>query len=148
MLFVGGGPDRAAIEQYSNYLGLNHYVEFTGPIYDREKLRAIYSCIDMLLFPSTYDTSGLVVKEAAACECAALLVKNSCASEGATDGVDGVLIDENPNSLASTLAKVIDTEGLFSKLGKVDSNIQSAKDSRWSGLFASAAHTKAMASPL
>ncbi|MBQ7106801.1 MAG: glycosyltransferase [Clostridia bacterium] len=122
MLFIGGGPDRAAIEQYSNYLGLSAYVEFTGPIYDREKLRAIYSCIDMLLFPSTYDTSGLVVKEAAACDCAALLVKGSCASEGITDGVDGVLIDETPNSLAYTLAKVINTEGLFEKLGKAASN--------------------------
>ncbi len=118
ILFIGGGPDRAAIEHYSNYLGLNDFVDFTGPIYDREKLRAIYSCIDLLLFPSTYDTSGLVVKEAAACDCAALLVKGSCASEGVTDGVDGILIDETPNSFAHTLAKAIDTKGLFEKLGK------------------------------
>ncbi|MBO5726358.1 MAG: glycosyltransferase, partial [Clostridia bacterium] len=79
------------------------------------------SCIDMLLFPSTYDTSGLVVKEAAACDCASLLVKNSCASEGITDGVDGVLIEENPNSFAKSLAQVINTNGLFEKLGKAAS---------------------------
>ena len=119
MLFIGGGPDRAPIEHYSNYLGFpKGTIEFTGPIYDREKIRAVYSIADLLLFPSTYDTSGLVVKEAAACDCASLLVKGSCASEGITDGVDGVLIEETPESLAKAIADIMKIDGLFNKLGK------------------------------
>lgn len=118
MLFVGSGPDHNAIEQYSKHIGLDDYVFFVGPIYDREKLRAVFSSVDLLLFPSTYDTSGLVVKEAAACDCASLLVKNSCASEGVTNGVDGILIEENPESFAKELSAVMKIDGIFDKLGK------------------------------
>lgn len=68
-LFVGSGYDAQAIRDYADECGLRDCTVFTGPIYDREQLRAYYSLADLFLFPSTYDTSGIVVKEAAACSC-------------------------------------------------------------------------------
>ncbi len=119
MLFIGDGNDRPAIEQYAKYLGLyGEYAEFLGAVYDREKLRAIYSSIDMFIFPSTYDTSGLVVKEAAACYRASLIMKGSCASEGIIDGENGILIDDSPESFAKRLAEVINSKNGFEILGK------------------------------
>ena len=117
-LIVGDGPDRPSVEEYAKNCGFDEeYLVFTGAVYDRRVTRAFFSCADLLLFPSTYDTSGLVVKEAAACECAAILVKGSCAAEGVTHGFDGLLIDENADSFASTLAAALNEKGYLNKIG-------------------------------
>ncbi len=118
-LFIGDGPDRPPVEKYSRAEGLDEeYLTYVGSVYDREKIRAFLSAADLLLFPSTYDTSGLVVKEAAACECSSILVAGSCAAEGVTDGESGLLIKENPEAFADSIAKAIRTDGLFKKMGK------------------------------
>ena len=85
-LLVGDGYDAPDIRAYAGSLGLQDRVVFTGAIYDRKILRVYYSLADLFLFPSTYDTSGIVVKEAAACDCPALLVRGSCAAEGEACG--------------------------------------------------------------
>ncbi len=103
MILVGDGGDRHAMEDYVKELGIDESVIFTGAIRDREQLRVFYSRADLFLFPSTYDTSGLVVKEAAACDCPSVLVKDSCASEGIADKVTGYISEENADSLYQTI---------------------------------------------
>ena len=58
---------------------------------------------DLFLFPSVYDTNGIVVREAAACGLASVLIKGSCAAEGVTHDRNGYLIEENAESMASLL---------------------------------------------
>ena len=79
---------------------------FTGPIYDRDVLRAWNTRADLFLFPSTFDTNGLVVREAAACGLASVLIRDSCAAEGITDGRNGFIIDESAEAMAALLARV------------------------------------------
>ena len=79
---------------------------FTGPVYDRNELRAWNTRADLFLFPSTFDTNGLVVREAAACGLASVLIRDSCAAEGITDGQNGFLIDENAESMVALLLQV------------------------------------------
>jgi glycosyltransferase involved in cell wall biosynthesis len=100
MIFVGGGKDFDQITKYSHKLGLINDCIFTGPIMDREKLRAYYSRADMFLFPSSFDSASIAVREAAACGLASVLIRNSSSAEPVTDGKNAVLIDENPDSLA------------------------------------------------
>ena len=104
MVFVGDGQDRAEVEAYANEIGLADLCRFTGAVHDRETVRAWYCRADLLLFPSTFDTNGLVVREAAACGLGSVLVRGSCAAEGVTDGRNGILIDENAESLAAVLS--------------------------------------------
>ena len=104
MVFVGDGQDRAEVETYANEIGLADLCRFTGAVHDRETVRAWYCRADLLLFPSTFDTNGLVVREAAACGLGSVLVRGSCAAEGVTDGRNGILIDENAESLAAVLS--------------------------------------------
>lgn len=106
MVFVGGGGDEREVREYTDKLGLGHKVIFTGAISDREKLRAWYSRADLFLFPSTFDTNGLVVREAAASDTASVIIAGSCASEGVTDNRNGFLIDENAESLAAKLSEL------------------------------------------
>lgn len=100
MVFVGNGPDAEELKEKALELGLGEKVIFTGAIYDRNVLRAWNTRADLFLFPSTYDTNGLVVREAAACGIASVLIKGSCAAEGITDLRNGYLIEENAQVMA------------------------------------------------
>ena len=103
MVFVGGGTDKEEIVAYSRDLGLERKVFFVDPIHDRDRIRAWYCRADLFLFPSTFDTNGLVVREAAACGLGSVLVVGSCAAEDVTDGVNGLLIQETADSMAACL---------------------------------------------
>ena len=112
MVFVGKGPDRELLENRARELGLlgaggeGGKTIFTGPIYDREALRAWNTRADLFLFPSTFDTNGLVVREAAACGLASVLIEGSCAAEDVTDGHNGFTIRETPEAMAALLREV------------------------------------------
>ena len=103
MVFVGGGGDRDEIVAYAESLGLCDKTFFVEPIHDRSRIRAWYCRADLFLFPSTFDTNGLVVREAAACGLASVLIAGSCAAEDVADGVSGFLIEENAESMAAKL---------------------------------------------
>ena len=107
-VFIGGGVDAPELVEQAIGLGLsvddfssdkadgsghqNRIVKtdlpgkviFTGAIHDRNVLRCFNTRADLFLFPSTYDTNGIVVREAAACGLASVLIKDSCAAEGIT----------------------------------------------------------------
>ena len=103
MVFVGGGGDRDEIVAYAQELKLCDRTFFVEPIHDRGRIRAWYCRADLFLFPSTFDTNGLVVREAAACGLASVLIAGSCAAEDVTDGESGFLIEENAESMAAKL---------------------------------------------
>lgn len=112
MIFVGDGMDREAIEDETRKLGLENDCIFTGAIQDREELRRFFCRADLFLFPSTFDTNGIVVREAAACGLGSVLIRNSCAAEGITDGRNGYLIEETAASMAACLReRSADLEG-------------------------------------
>ncbi len=110
MVFVGGGGDFEEVQAYSEEAGLHKKVFFAGPVHDREALRAWYCRADLFLFPSTFDTNGLVVREAAACGLGSVLIQGSCAAEDVTADRNGLLIEENPDSMVRCLRELsIDT---------------------------------------
>lgn len=124
MIFIGGGLDaeemQTRVRDYGIALDIvgedkkiTHYegredfvgkVIFTGPEHDRERLRAWNTRADLFLFPSVYDTNGIVVREAAACGLGSVLITGSCAAEGITHDRNGFIIDESPSAMALQLA--------------------------------------------
>ena len=118
MVFVGGGNDKDEITACCSALGLDGKVLFTPPIRDRAVIRAWYCRADLFLFPSTFDTNGLVVREAAACGLGSMLVRGSCAAEDAEDGVSGVLIEENAASMAAALEKLLASRETMRAVGE------------------------------
>jgi len=103
MLVVGDGLDRAEMEEYVGGIGIKDRVIFAGAVTDREDLRVYYTAGDLFVFPSLYDTNGIVVREAAACGVAALLIEGSCAAEGITHGRTGILTKEDTGAVAAEL---------------------------------------------
>ena len=106
MLFVGDGPRRAEMERMVSELGMNDKVIFAGRIQDRELVANIYLRSSAMLFPSLYDTSSLVPREAAACGCPTVFVRGSSTSQGVTDE-NGFLIQNNAASLAEAIRFII-----------------------------------------
>jgi len=118
MVFIGDGQDREEIKEYASELGLAKLCCFTGALSDRETLRAWYSRADLFLFPSTFDTNGLVVREAAACSLPSVLIEGSCAAEGVTDGRNGFLIKENAASMLAKLQELTERPETVKKVGE------------------------------
>ncbi|GFI61050.1 alpha-monoglucosyldiacylglycerol synthase [Clostridiales bacterium] len=117
MIIVGDGSDAIDIENYSKELGIYDDCIFTGAIQDREELRCYYTLADMFLFPSSYDTNGIVVREAAACGLGSVLIRGSCAAEGIEHRHNGCLIEENAESMAECLEELIDNIGFAHEIG-------------------------------
>lgn len=117
MVFIGSGADAQEVQAYIRRLGIEDKCIFTGAIRDRETLRAWYSRADLFLFPSTFDTNGLVVREAAASSLGAVLIAGSCAAEGITHGVNGLLIEENAQSLSACLTQVTQQPQQMARIG-------------------------------
>lgn len=118
LIMLGFGADENAIKRKINKLGLKDYVIWTGKILDRKEIQGYYGISDILLFPSVFDTNGLVVREAAACATPSLLVRNSCAAEGIEDGKTGFLCMESAHSIASILASIMENKELLKTVGK------------------------------
>ena len=104
MVFVGDSVERPEIEQYAKTLGIQEKCIFVGAVHNREIIRGYFTLSDLFLFPSSFDTNGIVVREAAACGKASVLLRESCASEGIEDGKTGLLIEETGESMAKCLS--------------------------------------------
>lgn len=118
LIMLGFGADENAIKRYAFKCGLKDDIIWTGKILDRQEMLGYYGISDLLLFPSTFDTNGLVVREAAACATPSLLIRDSCAAEGIVDGKTGFLCMESPHSIAKSISQVMDNKNLLDTVGK------------------------------
>ncbi len=113
LVLAGQGPHEKEVRQLAEELGLAPRVVFTGHIVQPEVLNALYRRADLFLFPSLYDTSGLVVREAAAMGTPSVAVRGSSAAECITEDVDGYLCRDDSEDLARVIDRALaDPEAL------------------------------------
>lgn len=118
MVFVGDSVERPEIEQYAKTLGIQEKCIFVGAVHNRDIIRGYFTLSDLFLFPSSFDTNGIVVREAAACGKASVLLRESCASEGIEDGKTGLLIEETGESMAKCLSFACENREKLKVLGQ------------------------------
>lgn len=118
MVFIGDGADLPEMQAEAALSGLQNDVLFTGAIRDRAVLRAFYSLAEMFLLPSVFDNNPIVVKEAAACGTAPVLIRDSSPAEGTADGQNALLIGEDAAEMAQTLLRVCREPALARRLGE------------------------------
>ncbi|MBQ9228369.1 MAG: glycosyltransferase [Eubacterium sp.] len=124
MLFLGIGPGEKALRRYCAKIGIEDKVILTGMINNRRELQLYYAAAELLIFPSLFDTNGLVVREAAASATPSVLVRDSCAAEGIVDGETGFICFESPHSYAEAIDKILDNKDLLARVGqKAQDNI-------------------------
>ena len=99
-------------------LGLSHRVTLLGNIYDRERLKRIYAAADLFLFPSLYDTCGLVVREAAAMHTPSILLRESTAATAITDGINGFLTHNDPVDFVQQITYLMNRPEEIARVGE------------------------------
>lgn len=118
LYMVGMGYAVREIKQKIKELGLSHKVTLLGQIHDRERLKHIYAAADLFVFPSLYDTCGLVIREAAAMHTPSLLLTDSTAATAITDGVNGFVSPHSTQEYAQLISKLMESPELVGRVGK------------------------------
>lgn len=133
LFFVGEGGHEDGIKKYVDSLKItNNRIRFLGKISDQDTLKSIYGMSDLFFFPSTYDTFGIVVVEAAVMKKPALLVRGSNASERIIDGENGFLADNNVDSMVKRIEEIFSNP---EKLREVGINASKTLPIPWSTLI-------------
>lgn len=116
LMFVGDFDYRKNLEERASNLGISNKVIFPGRII-RNKLDVAYSSASIFLFPSTTDTQGLVVHEAAGAGLPLILCDQEV-SEVFVKDETGLLATEDSIEFASQIQKLLDNPDLAKELGK------------------------------
>jgi len=93
-------------------------VVFLGVITDRKELQNVYAASDLLVFPSIYDNSPLVLQEAAAFDIPSVVVRGSSSAEGFQDGLNGFLVENEVTSLTKKISELIEYPDAIKKAGE------------------------------
>lgn len=106
LVMAGQGPHEKEVRKLAEQLGIAEKLLFTGHLTDLDALAALYQRANLFLFPSLYDTSGLVMREAAAMGTPSVMVRGTSVAEGISDGDNGLLCADD----SEDLARVVDAE--------------------------------------
>ena len=118
LFIVGNGYDGEAIRKYADEQNFRDgHVNFVGKIVDREVLQGLYLSADLFFFPSVYDNSPLVVREAASMGVPSLLTVGSNAAEAVKKDVSGFTAEENKVAMFREILRIFGTKGLLEKVG-------------------------------
>ncbi len=117
MFFVGTGYAAEAMKEMVAEKGLDGQVSFAGTVTDREVIKQYYAAADLFLFPSLYDTDGLVVKEAAALQTPSVMVETATAASIITDNENGFLIPNDLDAYANRLRELINDPDRVRRVG-------------------------------
>ena len=117
MFFVGTGYAAEEMKALVSEKGLDGKVTFVGAITEREKLVDYYAASDLFVFPSLYDTAGLVVQEAAALGTPSVMAREASAAVVIRDGENGFLTDNDPDKLAELLRGLIHDPARVHRVG-------------------------------
>lgn len=119
LLIVGNGYDEQAIRKYADSLSFpDGAIRFLGRIVDRDLLSGVYLNADLFFFPSVYDNSPLVVREAASLGVPSLLTEGSNAAEAVEKNLTGFTAKENKVAMYGEILRIFSTDGLLKKVSE------------------------------
>lgn len=108
LVVVGGTSDMIAeAGRQADSLGLSRTVHFVGQQRDP---RPYFHLSDVMVFPSAYESYGLVVLEALACGLPVVATPVGCVPDVITDGIDGFVVDAEPEALREGLARALSAD--------------------------------------
>jgi len=117
LLIVGNGPAMDELKQLTRSLKVEEDVIFPGTI-SYEEIQHYYKMAYVFTIASTTETFGIVTIEALASGVPVLAIKAPGAVDILTDGLDGLLVDDDVEKIANALEKIIKEPELREKLSQ------------------------------
>ena len=105
------------MEKLVTELKLKDKVHFLGQLTDRAEIKAVFAASDLFLFPSLYDTSGIVIQEAAAFKVPSVLSRGSNVAAVICDGKNGFCTTPETTPFADLLEYLVKNPELVKKAG-------------------------------
>ena len=121
LIVVGDGAELKSLKQYAAKNGISDSIIFTGEIRDQMLLKSFYLESDLFFFPSTYDTSTLVAREAAALKVPTLMLRGCNSADLIVENQNGFLCDENPQTAAAEIESILSSPEMLKNAGKAAS---------------------------
>lgn len=118
MIFVGEGDADSELRKLVKSLGIEEQTLFLGKVSDRKEILSLYARGDLFLFPSIYDTFGIVVREAAELLCPCLMVEGTNAAHCINNNENGFLCDNNEESFSSAIIRIMNDPQLLKKVAE------------------------------
>ncbi len=119
LIIAGEGYDGEGIKKYAKSLNFPPgEVSFIGKIQDREMLAGLYLNGDLFFFPSVYDNSPLVVREAASMGLPALLTEGSNAAEAIVKNVSGFTAAEKSEAMCAEIKRIFADEEMLGRVAR------------------------------
>ncbi len=118
MMYVGEGPDRGKLLRKLKEENVEQDVVFAGHVGEEASLCEIYAAADLLLFPSFYDTFGLVKLEAASRRTPTVLAEGSCAAAGVTHGENGFVLPVEKGAFADGVMEAVRDRARLEAVGE------------------------------
>ena len=132
LAMVGQGKDMESLKKIAEELDIKEEVIFTGHVLDTSLLCGIYERAGLFVFPSLYDTAGLVVREAAVMGTPAVVIRDSAPAEVITDGQNGFTCLDTTGDLFAVLSRALDDQEKLCAVGK---NARESIPVYWSDIF-------------
>jgi glycosyltransferase involved in cell wall biosynthesis len=123
LLLIGDGEDEGVLRKYVDENGIGNVV--FGGYKQKGELPRYYALADVFVFPTLGDPYGVVVDEAMACSLP--IISTDAAGEvraRVKDGENGFVVKaEDSDSLASSMLRLSDDEGLRKRMGAISQGI-------------------------
>jgi len=116
MIFVGAGAEKKELHDQIEKYGLTDRVIFAGVVRDRELLAKLYSRADIFVFPSFYDTDGVVKKEAASQKTPMVCAKGSIVAKSVIDGHNAYVAPNDKEGFANAVIDALTDKDKYSKI--------------------------------
>ena len=115
LAIIGDGPETESLQKLTKKLGIKNRVDFVGRV-PFEQMPSHLKAADYFAFASITETQGLVTLEAMAADLPVIAVDATGTSDIVEDGKDGILTENNPDSLAAGIQRVLDDPDLAQHL--------------------------------
>lgn len=116
LLLIGDGSDKKYFENKVKNENLQDKIIFVGRVSSVEEKSKLFAISDLQIFPSYYDTDGIVRIEAAAFYVPTIFIENSLASSTITNDVNGYIGKNNKEKFAQKIIDIFGDEELYNKL--------------------------------
>jgi len=118
MIYIGKGVDGGKLKKRIAENGLTDDVILTGSVTDEVYKSALLGISELFIFPSMYDTDGIVKIEAACVKVPTICIKGTGASSVLTDNVNGFLSELDVDIFSNRIMELIKDREALRRVGE------------------------------